>query len=269
MSAADYNRLPIGVHRFQHDCKPNSTTKPLKVTVTPEGFVWYCHRCQESGTQYSDSGARRPIITSSSITRTTLSDYGQELWRQCRALGGAAVDYLHARHCVVPPDDGDLRWHPKLRHPGGYSGPALVGLVTDVLTGDAISLHRTWIRSNGEKADVDPPRLFLKGHTTARGVIRLWSDEAVATCLSIGEGIETCLAAAHGATPIWSCLSAGTMEKFPILAGIGSLIIFADYDDRGLRAANACASRWASMAEITIVRPDMPGTDIADMVTAA
>jgi hypothetical protein len=110
---------------------------------------------------------------------------------------------------------------------------------------------------------------LLKGHRKSGGVIRLWPDESVTSSLSIAEGIETALCAAHGATPIWSCIDAGNMARLPVLAGIYSLIIFADYDEAGLRAANACASRWAAGAEVTLVQPATPGTDMADVVATA
>jgi putative DNA primase/helicase len=269
--SADYAGLPIGVHRFRHDCKPDSTTKPLKVTVSVSGLVWYCHRCHNTGPliDADQSSRRRPIITAPAATHTTLSDYGRNLWRECRALDGDALEYLRARRCVIPPDDSHLRWHPKLKHPSGYVGTALVGLVTDTLTCEPMSLHRTWILPSGKKANVDPPRLLLKDHKKNGGVIRLWPDEAVTSSLSIAEGIETALCAAHGATPIWSCIDAGNMEKFPVLADLKSLIIFADHDEVGLHAANACAVRWAHFAEVTIVRPETPGTDMADAVATA
>jgi putative DNA primase/helicase len=268
--SADYAHLPIGVHRFRHYCKENSTTKPLKVTVTGEGFVWYCHRCHETGPLSEDGNSRRrPMIVSPHTMRDTLSDFGHELWRQCRTLSATAVDYLQARHCVVPPGDGHLRWHPELKHPSGYIGPALVALVTSTLTDEPLSLHRTWILPSGKKADVDPSRLLLKDHRKAGGVIRLWPNEAVTSSLSIAEGIETALCAAHGATPIWSCIDAGNMGKFPVIAGIESLMIFADHDEVGLHAANTCAARWASVAEVIIVRPETPGTDMADAVATA
>ncbi len=266
--SADYGRLPLGSHRLRHGCKPSSTTKPLKVTVTRDGVVWCCHRCHEVGGAQHGWGPARPR-TVMSETFSTLSEDGRELWRVCRALDGDGFAYLHARRCVIPPSDSHLRWHPKLRHPSGYTGPALVGLVTDAVTAEPLSLHRTWIQPNGKKAPVDPPRLLLKGHRKSGGVIRLWPDECVTLGLSIAEGIETSLCAAHGATPIWACIDAGNMQRLPVLAGITSLTIFADHDDVGLHAADSCALRWAAGAEVTIVQPDAPGTDMADEVAAS
>ena len=90
-------------------------------------------------------------------------------------------------------------------------GPALVGLVTDAITREPISLHRTWIKGNGCKADIEKPRLLLAGHRKSGGVIRLWPDTWVTQGLALAEGIETALAAAHTFTPIWSAIDAGNL----------------------------------------------------------
>jgi hypothetical protein len=177
-----------------------------------------------------------------------------------------AVGYLQARACVLPPADSDLRCMPALRHPSGYIGPALVALITDVCTGAPLSLHRTWIKPDGNKADVSPPRLLLKDHPIAGGVIRLWPDEAVTAGLGIAEGIETALSLAHGFTPVWSLIDAGHLAKFPLLNGIEELIIAADNDDAGRKAANECAARWADHAAVRIISADTDGCDLNDEV---
>jgi hypothetical protein len=78
----------------------------------------------------------------------------------------------------LPPVDGDLRWHASLRHPSGWTGSALVALITDAHSCDPISLLRTWIdeAKPGNKAPVERPRLLLSGHRKQGGCIRLWPD---------------------------------------------------------------------------------------------
>jgi hypothetical protein len=161
-----------------------------------------------------------------------------------------------------------LKWHPALRHPvTGYVGPALVGLVTHVVTRVPMSLHRTWIRPDGRKADVDQPRLLLGGHTKAEGVIRLWSDEAVTYGLGVAEGIETALSLAHGFTPVWACIDAGNLSTLPVLEGIETLTIAADFDPAGIAAARQCAKRWRDAGrQARIVMADRFGDDLNDEV---
>jgi len=221
----------------------------LSVKVDSEGGVARCFRChsvwKSSHPNVRRNGeARRPRLAHGK--RETLSDYWRELWSACCPIGGIARDYLKARRCQLPPEDGDLRFHAALKHPSKYVGPALVALVTDVLTREPISLHRTWICADGTKAGVDSPRLLLGEHRKQGGVIRLWPDDAVTTGLLVGEGIETVLSAARHYRPVWSTIDAGNLASLPVLSGIETLLIAADHDDAGLKAANQCAERWAT-----------------------
>ncbi len=242
------------------------------------GSLW--HAAMATGWRPSKDGEQRPAPAPRAAPlqarqepsqHATLSEFGRALWEACRPLAGDALAYLQARGCVLPPADGDLRWHPALKHPPtGTVGPALVALVTDVLTREPISLHRTWINAGGVKAQVKPPRMLLRAHRKAGGVIRLWPDEAVTTGLAIAEGIETSLSLAHGFTPVWACIDAGNMTEFPVLAGIETLLIGADNDPAGSRAADACARRWTLAGRgVHVVMPDTRNTDLNDVLRAA
>lgn len=181
---------------------------------------------------------RRPM-------RETLDPRWLAYWQSLGPVCDAAQQYLEARECALPPVDGDLRFDPIGRHPGGYRGPCLVALVTDILTGAPISLHRTWVNADGTKADVEPARLLLGGHRKAGGVIRLCPDEALTQGLTIAEGIESALSLARVFQPVWSLIDAGNLAKLPALQGVEALTIAVDDDDAGRSAADECAERWA------------------------
>lgn len=122
------------------------------------------------------------------VERKLLSAAELARWDTHSPISGAGLAYLKARQCVVPPADGALRYQPAMRHwPTGYVGPALVALVTDAETADPLTMHFTWIRSDGTKADIERPRLLLGGHRKAGGVIRLWPDEAVTYSLAVAD----------------------------------------------------------------------------------
>ena len=267
----DVRGLPAGHHRRACPvCNRAKRDTALNLTVRPDGTgVYLCHRCGYAGAV----GARSihkltpPMRPARESVHAVLSTWGCELWNSCEQVSGEARAYLEARRCVIPPKDGDLRWHPNLKHPSGYEGPALVALVTHAVTKLPMSLHRTWVLPDGRKPDVEPTRLLLKGHKKAGGVIRLWPDEAVTTGLAVAEGIETSLAAAHVKQPVWSLLDAGNLAEFPALGGIECLSIFADHDDAGIRAAEKCAQRWHEAGvEVRITIPNERGKDIADLV---
>lgn len=202
----------------------------------------------------------------------SLSDHGRDIWSACRPLSGPAQAYLEARACVIPPKDGDLRWHPALRHSNGHVGPALVALVTDLVTREPISLHRTWVLPDGTKPAHlgDEARKNLYGHRKQGGCIRLWPDEAVVTSLAVAEGIESALSLAHAHQPVWSLIDAGNLAALPVLAGIECLLIGADHDNAGIKAAAECGTRWRKAgARVYIVTPPQERTDLNDIAKEA
>ena len=213
--------------------------------------------------QRSAKSIRRPTVARTApapVVHAMLAPWRRRLWSSCRPIAAddTAGRYLAARGCALPPPDSDLKWHPALKHPGGHVGPALVGLVTAIVNvGRWLNLHRTWIASDGSgrkafdylpKDDERPKaRLVLKDHTTIGGCIRLWADCDVDTHLTVGEGIETCLAAARTRWPAWSCLNASNLKALPLLVGIESLTIVRDHDPAGI-----AATREAGLAGIPL-----------------
>lgn len=257
-------------------CDRGTRDRACGVTMQHDGSgVAHCFRCGYVETLKGDAVRQVPGTTSpraaAPIRHEGLSDFGRELWARCQPLAGDALVYLQARCCVVPPTDGHLRYHPALRHgPSGTTGPALVALVTDAVTCEPLTLHRTWVRADGSKAPVDPPRMLLGGHRKAGGVIRLWPDEAVTTGLAVAEGIETALSLAHAMAPVWACIDAGNLAALPVLSGIECLLIAADNDEAGIAAAESCGMRWAVAGrEAHIVQAAARGADINDMARAA
>jgi hypothetical protein len=179
---------------------------------------------------------------------STLEPFWRRLWDTCRPIepGDEAASYLTGRSCALPPIDGDLMWQPSLRHPSGWTGPALVALISDIHDCEPMSLIRTWIdpAHPGRKAPVKRPRLFLKNHSKKGCVVRLWPDDAVTTGLAVGEGVETMLSAARGFTPVWSLIDSGNLSAMPVLDGIESLTVVVDHDPGGLKAFDKLAARW-------------------------
>lgn len=200
--------------------------------------------------------------------RQPVPDFVCELWGQRQPLAGSiGMDYLMARGCAIPPADGDLAFHPGLRHPTGYRGAALVARITDAVTREPMGLHRTWVTPTG-KAEVQPAKMTLG--PKQGGVIRLWPDEAVTAGLAVAEGIETSLSIAHTFKPVWCLIDAGNLATFPVLPGIECLVIGADHDPAGIKAARECADRWARAGrDVRVILPHEAGADWNDAEVAA
>ncbi|AGW91519.1 hypothetical protein N234_15930 [Ralstonia pickettii DTP0602] len=257
----DWTQYDTGNHRITCPaCGRGDRDKTLGLTIKAGGKgVAHCFRCAFTASYRPDCGTRQQAAAKPRIQavttkkHTVLSDYGCDLWNACKPLSGVAVAYLKARRCCIPPVDGDLRYHPVLKHPSGYTGPALVGLITCAVTRQPLSLHRTWVQADGRKAEVDPQRMVLAGHGKQGGVIRLWPDEAVTHGLGVAEGIETALSLAWAYAPVWACIDAGNLKGLPVLPEVECLIIGADNDPAGAPAASQCAQRWAGAGREVLV----------------
>lgn len=269
--AFDLSRMKVGENRLpcpECDRGPKDTALALRLDADGH-MIWRCHRCGWTGASGRTTTPPTKAVPSKPSGKTTraLSDYGRGLWLAARPLAGEALAYLQARNCRVPPADGHLRWIPDLRHPTGYCGPALVALITDAQTGHPLSLHRTWIRADGRKADVEPPRLLLKGCPKAGGVIRLW-PEVQGQPLGIAEGIETALSLAWAVVPAWAAIDAGNLGALHVVRGVDELVIAQDNDPAGEQAASACAARWIQAGRtVRIVKPTC-GNDLNDEAAA-
>jgi putative DNA primase/helicase len=191
-------------------------------------------------------GAERSVIPTSrcrSNQNNHLDDdtgariaHALKLWRESVALANAtfAERYFveHRKLDIRQLDLGHaLRWHAGIR--------AVVALMTDPESNQPCGIHRTFLYPDGSKRE----RKMLG----KQGVVRLSPDEEVTQGLGIAEGIEDGLAVLlSGWAPVWAATSSGAIERFPVLAGIESLTVFADADEAGIKAAHRCTERWAA-----------------------
>lgn len=183
------------------------------------------------------------------------------IWAETVPIEGTfAARYLSSRG-LDPGDDLShcLRLHPRCPF-GEDRHPCMVGLMRDVRTDEPVGVHRTALTPDGRKLD-------RKMIGRAKGAaVKLTPDAEATMGLGIAEGIETALSVMQsGWGPVWALLSAGGVERFPVLDGIEALTVWADHDDAGLRAARNCAVRWkAAGIEATVRRPKAEGSDYGD-----
>jgi putative DNA primase/helicase len=130
-------------------------------------------------------------------------------------------------------------------------------------SGEPCGVQRTALNPDATKIE----RMMLG----PAGVVRLWPADST---LVIGEGLETVLSAATRLTyrdaplqPAWAAL--GALARFPVINGVGRLIVLADNDlnGAGQRAAAECEARWLEFErEGVVLTPDRPGSDFNDIV---
>lgn len=275
MNAAEiarrFNMKPNG-REFRGACPACGYANSFAVTEGKAGPVWWCASCQDKaaltevilGTRAAAApGERRspsPDPDKLAAPRRVFANSGPVV------PGTLASAYLAARlpGVPLPPDLWPvLRFLPDASHPSRARLPAMVAAVRDV-AGNLSAVHRTYLAAPGVKAAIDPPRATLG--SVAGGAVRLWP---MAAELVVGEGIETSLAAAHMLRlPAWAAVSAGNLaDALALPAEVRAVVIAADHDPPGIKAARAAAARWRQEGRrVRIATPDRPGADFADMV---
>jgi putative DNA primase/helicase len=166
---------------------------------------------------------------------------------------------------VLPsgPVSNVIRFHDGLKL-DGRAACGMVALFRDIRSDVPCGIQRTFFDEAGHKLD---RRMLGRARQAA---IKIDPDDSVTTGLTIGEGLETCLAARQtGFRPVWALGSAGAIAAFPLLDGVGSLTIIVDNDDSGTgqRAAEDTIWRWTMAGrEVIQVKPSRPGDDFNDVI---
>ena len=193
-------------------------------------------------------------------------------WKRARPLDDVASStrYLRARgidmkqwpsqlrdqmDCPFKHADGNRTYHP--------------AMVAKFVSADArdFTLHRTFLTTDGHKADVPEVRKLAPGKVPQGGAVRLAPS---ADTMGIAEGIETALSAMILFNiPVWSCLTAGLMQKWEPPPTAKNIIIFGDNDATytGQAAAYGLAYKLSAHGLNVEVRiPDEIGWDWNDML---
>ena len=195
---------------------------------------------------------------------TERSAFALRIWNEGRDPRGTAVaNYLASRGLALTGDAAAdvIRFHPKLKLDGTPTG-AMVSLFRDVTTNEPCGIHRTFLDGAGRKL----ARKMLG--RCKHAAIKLDADENVTLGLTIGEGVETGLAARlAGFRPVWVLGSSGAIAAFPVLPGLEAITILGEVGDRGANhhAAQACAARWMDDGQEAFIVSPCVGSDFNDV----
>ncbi len=211
---------------------------------------------------------RKPTTKSAPVADLEPTDAGSaavRIWQRSKAAVSTPVEaYLRSRGYRGPIPD-TLRFQASGHHKeSGQRLPMMVAGVGRIDEWRVVAVHRTFLMSDGSgKADVSPNKKSFG--PVARGGVWL-APPAPVMCVS--EGIETGLTCQQEAgIATVAALSASNMEQLilPPLPLAAEVVIAADHDPRGLRAAEVAARRWHTEGRtIRIAVPPQPGFDFND-----
>jgi putative DNA primase/helicase len=240
---------------------------------------WVADNCNDSARVDQDRLAemrvratRQVVIDDAERTRRALA-----IWNSAHDPRGTPVEIYLKRRGLELPDEAAgevIRFHAACPFAGART-PAMICLVRDIVSNEPRAVHRTALDRDGRKREIDGVSRLSLGPISG-GAIKVTPDEDVTSCIGIGEGLETVLSLRHaiefGRSPIWSVISAGGIETFPVLSGIETLWIAVDQDESGTGQATAgkCADRWrAGQRDVYLITPKTSGTDLNTLVMEA
>ena len=233
--------------------------------------MWWCASCGDDrealtravlGDQGHVGDGERRTGLSDAATRTRRA---MHFWDQALPIAGSIAERYLATRRLTQPDSGVLRFLPDAPHPAGTRCNAMVALAVDG-AGRGQAIHRTFLAPGGAgKAQLDPPRATLG--PIGGAVVRLcrWREGQP---LVIGEGIETSLSASLlTGHPAWAAISAGNMKAVQLPDAVTHVLVAADHDMPGQRAAWAAADAFMAQGrQVRILTPDNPGEDFNDVL---
>lgn len=212
----------------------------------------------------------RKMETKKEINDTERRKALNETWSAARpvSLGDPVQKYLYARTGLVDAPTV-LRFHPALYHSDTRSEhPAMIAKITD-LDNKPVSIHRTFITAQGEKAKVDRPKMLMQGSIPDGSAIRLFAYQDT---LGIAEGIETAISAyAIFGIPTWASISAAMLVKWTPPSVVKRVYIFGDNDDSFTGQLAAYRLGWAlknnkTLDVVRVMIPDIRGVDWNDVL---
>lgn len=114
------------------------------------------------------------------------------------------------------------------------SFPALVCAVRSP-DGEILTLHRTFLTNEGQKADVENARKMMPSpHDVSLGGAAIRLGEPLNGYLGVAEGVETALSATQGlGIPCWSTVNAALLTQFEPPKDVHTVVVFADKDRSG------------------------------------
>lgn len=193
------------------------------------------------------------------------------IWEAATDPGGTPVDaYLASRGVPLPNEATGfaVRFMPSCPF-AGQRVPAMVCLARDMATDEAKAVHRTALNEHGEAVEINGHKRLSLG-PIGGCAIKITPHADIGSEIGVGEGLETSLSLRHVAGPqlaVWSLLSAGNLERLPLLKGVGKVWIAVDHDPAGLNASRKLAREWRNAGrEAARIIPNTPKIDLNDLV---
>jgi putative DNA primase/helicase len=188
----------------------------------------------------------------------------EKIWGESHPItpGDSVHLYLENRGIILDQYPPDLHYHPALPYwetsdtgkpvkTGTF--PAMLAVVRDP-QGRPVALHRTYLTEDGHKAPVPCPKKLLKVFDLVGSSVRIFPPKD--GLLGVCEGVEDALSAwILWQIPTWSALGTSGLKGFEASEEIMELIVFADKDEPGRKAALELARKLKKKMAVSVRQP--------------
>lgn len=267
-------------------CCPFHADRSPSFTIFDCGQRFHCFGCGASGDvldfvqrAYHVSlpeaarllgGGDIPKATLPNLTPAVTANRNRDamaIWNNAFPAAGTPAEAYLASRGILPPFPDALRFQ-RLRCDDLGSLLCLVAAVRNV-AGELTGIQRIWLAHDGSgKADVERPKRSLG--TVKGGAIRLGeldASGAVTVCEGPEDGLSL-LAMLGG--PVWVAAGASFLPAMQFPAEVQTVVIGADNDPAGERAAREAALAFAGRGlSVRIVRPLPAFKDFNDELRGA
>lgn len=262
--------------------------RSLSLRVSDDGarVLWFSHANDDAAAVFRHlgiEGAERENLSGPELQRrrearakAIAADRARKLafcrqvWADTLPAEGSLVAlYLRGRGLAGSIPEA-LRFHPSAplaypteENPSPRRAPAMVAIASGP-DGTSCGLHVTILKPDGSgKAPMRNPRLMfgdLAGAAVRLGPVPVGGE------LGVAEGIETAVSYRDlTGVPTWAALSTAGLARFTPPLGIVRLVVAADSDPAGIKAARELAERASRRVEC-VVAPAPEGSDWNDVI---
>jgi len=259
-----------GKDRFRFDDKDGKGTWFCNQCGAGEGIELVKRACRmefkEAAQAIERIAGTAPIHIRTGPDPAKIKESMNLIWKSAAPLSAlpATVKWWHSRLGHIP-ETTELRAVQALSCPEQGLHPAMVAKITDV-DGKPVNLHRTFLTSDGRKADFPEIRRVMPIQMPKGCAVRLAKPTDV---LGIAEGIETAAAVTKMfGVPCWAAVNANNMEGWIPPADV-RVIIYGDNDlsFTGQASAFALAKRLRrEKREVSVSIPERAGWDWNDVL---
>ncbi|MFZ0680769.1 toprim domain-containing protein [Candidatus Binatus sp.] len=207
------------------------------------------------------------------LDRRRRIDFARSIWNSSFPITGPPVEKLQRGRTIIEKYfrsrgitiDAPLTLRVRCsKHPTGPTLPTLVAAVVNEADG-IVAIHRTFLDDNGKKTKLEPAKAALgpiKG-----GAVRLAvAGERLVLC----EGIETGLSVLQATgLPVWAALGTSNLINIELPNVAREIIIAADGDRPGERAAKQAAYRFVREGRHVRIANAERGRDFNDYLMGA